>query len=159
MHQHAFPQKSAGVYFWGAQHCTVTDLEIAYSKPRYTPQCACGNQNGHRGVWMERGSDNLLTRFRVNAPLVHDVTLSWTEMHTVISEGWGMDLNVDHHRNSPYGELAAWTGCCAYACARFDYVFGHGLICMLDHAFECMQWNEGLTVHLPASSEAILPEG
>lgn len=90
----------------------MTDVEIAYSRPRHTPACDCGNQNGHRGVWLERGADNLVTRFRVSSPLVHDVTLSWTEMHTVVSEGWGEDLNVDNHRNSPYGGSRWGLGVC-----------------------------------------------
>jgi hypothetical protein len=38
----------AGVYFWGTQHCTVTDFEMAYDKRRATEECNCGNQNGHR---------------------------------------------------------------------------------------------------------------
>jgi hypothetical protein len=56
---------------------------------------------------MERGADNLVTRFKVWHPLVHDVTVSWTEAHSVISNGWGADFNGDHHRNSPFATL--WT--------------------------------------------------
>ena len=40
----------AGVYFWGTQHCTVTDFEMAFDKKRATEECNCGNQNGHRCV-------------------------------------------------------------------------------------------------------------
>jgi hypothetical protein len=95
----------AGVYFWGTQHCTVTGVEITATQSRATPACNCGNQHGHRGVWMERGADNLVTRFNSSIPMVHDITVSWTEQHSVVTEGTGQDVNFDHHRNLPYANL------------------------------------------------------
>lgn len=44
-----------GVYTWGSVFCTISDLTLTNSKQRAW-------YNGHRGVWMEHGSDSMLTR-------------------------------------------------------------------------------------------------
>lgn len=45
-----------GVYFWGTAFCTIEDLVLAA-----TPRVRAW-QNGHRGIWLEHGSDNMLRK-------------------------------------------------------------------------------------------------
>ena len=96
----------AGVYLWGAQSCAVDNVRIATTRPRgNASDPTIGNQNGHRGVWLEHGADNLVRGLRVESPFTHDVTVSWTEQGTVVAASSGADLNIDHHRTAPFGNL------------------------------------------------------
>ena len=45
-----------GVYFWGTVFCTLDDLELVSTPVQR------GWFNGHRGVWLEHGSDNLMKK-------------------------------------------------------------------------------------------------
>ena len=43
-----------GLYLWGCVFCSVEGLELADApEPR-------GTEAGHRGVWLEHGSDTLM---------------------------------------------------------------------------------------------------
>jgi hypothetical protein len=44
-------------------------------------------------------------RFRIGDTYQHDISLSSFEQGSVISEGSGLDLNIDFHRSVPYGNL------------------------------------------------------
>lgn len=45
-----------GVYFWGTARCTIEGLELTSSpSPR-------GQMEGHRGVWLEHGGDNMMKK-------------------------------------------------------------------------------------------------
>jgi len=85
----------AAVYWWGTQSCSVESVVIDATEPRgnYSNPTIM-NQNGHRGVWLEHGSDNLVRNLSVLAPYTHDVTVSWTEQGTVVSSSDGADLNI-----------------------------------------------------------------
>ncbi|KAF8072832.1 hypothetical protein HT031_000492 [Scenedesmus sp. PABB004] len=87
-----------GVYLWGCTFTTIDDLRLSNSAPR-------GWLNGHRGIWMEHGSDCLVKNFVITHRFVHDVTVAGTEHGSVFSGGRGLDLNLDAHRSSPYANL------------------------------------------------------
>lgn len=48
-----------------------------------------GYDNGHRGIWLERGQDNLIANFRLDARMYHDLSVSFYEHGTVFVNGTG----------------------------------------------------------------------
>lgn len=48
-----------------------------------------GYDNGHRGIWLERGQDNLITNFKVLTKLYHDTSVSFYEHSTAFVNGSG----------------------------------------------------------------------
>jgi hypothetical protein len=61
--------------------------------------------NGHHGIDVSHGTENLVTGFDVQTKIVHDTTVEWYALHTVFSKGRGIDLNMDHHREANYSSL------------------------------------------------------
>jgi hypothetical protein len=51
--------------------------------------CCRGYDNGHRGIWLERGQDNLITNFKVDTMMYHDLSVSFYEQNTVFANGTG----------------------------------------------------------------------
>lgn len=88
-----------GVYFWGSAFCTIDGLTIANDGG------SRGWFNGHRGIWLEHGSDNLYIRFNQAVRFVHDISVAGTEQGSVFTQGYGADINLDHHRSSPFANL------------------------------------------------------
>ena len=39
---------------------------------------------------------------------IHDITVASGATLNVFNDGYGVDLNLDHHRAGPYGELIRW---------------------------------------------------
>ncbi|GBF90605.1 hypothetical protein Rsub_03177 [Raphidocelis subcapitata] len=76
-----------GVYFWGTVFCTIEGVDLV-STPSQR-----GWFNGHRGV------------FKINTRFIHDVSVSGTEHGSVFMDGYGFDLNLDHHRSAPYANM------------------------------------------------------
>ncbi|GBF97581.1 hypothetical protein Rsub_10717 [Raphidocelis subcapitata] len=87
-----------GFYSWGSAFCTVDGLRLGATESR-------GALDGHRGVWLERGSDNLVKNFRIDVRMAHDLTVADTEFGSVFMDGSGLDLAMDHHRGSPWSNL------------------------------------------------------
>jgi hypothetical protein len=51
---------------------------------------ACrGYSNGHRGIWLERGQDNLLSNFIIYTKMYHDISVSFYEHSTAFVNGTG----------------------------------------------------------------------
>src|SRR5207253_4830596 len=61
--------------------------------------------NGHHGIDIGRGTENLVTNFNVQTEFVHDISVEWYALHTVFSKGRGINLNMDHHREANYSSL------------------------------------------------------
>jgi len=68
-----------------------------------------GKATGHHGVSLA-GSFNLLERFTIDTFFIHDLTLS-NSFGCVISEGKGLDIKFDHHRQAPYENLCTEIDC------------------------------------------------
>jgi hypothetical protein len=48
-----------------------------------------GYSNGHRGIWLERGQDNLLANFNISTKMYHDISVSFYEHSTAFVNGTG----------------------------------------------------------------------
>ncbi|OAM89745.1 hypothetical protein AW736_10440 [Termitidicoccus mucosus] len=59
---------------------------------------------GHHGIYLS-GNDNLFTHFNIRLQFEHDITMGACSSGNVVSEGWGEDLCLDHHRRAPYENL------------------------------------------------------
>ena len=61
--------------------------------------------NGHHGIDVAFGVDNLVTDFHIKTRFAHDISVEWYALNTVFSNGDGVDLNMDHHREFNYSSL------------------------------------------------------
>jgi hypothetical protein len=52
-----------------------------------------GYSNGHRGIWLERGQDNLLANFNISTKMYHDISVSFYEHSTAFVNGTGKVRN------------------------------------------------------------------
>ena len=59
----------------------------------------------HHGFVVGRSSDCLFTRWRIEAPHVHGITVTWNAFGNVYSKGWGRDLAMDAHRAASFRNL------------------------------------------------------
>lgn len=87
-----------GIGLNGTHFCTLEGIRMFDSTPR-------GNENGHHGIDISYGSDNLVTNFAFYKDFLHDLSIEWYTHGNVFSEGFGTDLNLDHHRGAPFGNL------------------------------------------------------
>jgi hypothetical protein len=84
--------------------CTVSNVTLTTSASRAVGPDARG-ANGHHGIDVSHGTENLVTGFDVQTKIVHDISVEWYALHTVFSKGRGVDLNMDHHREANYSSL------------------------------------------------------
>ena len=84
--------------------CTVSNVTLTVTASRAVGADAHG-ANGHHGIDISHGTENLVTNFDVQTKFVHDISVEWYALHTVYSKGRGIDLNMDHHREANYSSL------------------------------------------------------
>ncbi len=84
--------------------CTLDGIRLTTSGSRATTPEAHG-ANGHHGIDIGHGTENLVTDFDVDTTFVHDISLEWYALHTVYSHGRGANLAMDHHREANYANL------------------------------------------------------
>jgi hypothetical protein len=86
-------------FFVGAYFCTLTDITFA-------TDCLPDDRDrtGHHGYYIG-GSDNLVTEFHIDQRFIHDISVGHNSVGNVMSNGWGMDLTLDHHKHTPYENL------------------------------------------------------
>lgn len=84
--------------------CTVSNVRLTTSANRAVAAEARG-ANGHHGIDVSHGTENLVYNFDVQTKFVHDISVEWYALHTVFSNGRGADLNMDHHREANYSSL------------------------------------------------------
>lgn len=80
----------------GTHFCTLAGIRMYDSKPR---------GGGHHGIDISFGADNLVTNFTMSKEFLHDVSIEWYTLGNVVSDGYGSDLNLDHHRGAAFGNL------------------------------------------------------
>lgn len=68
-------------YSWGMVFSTISGLEVASGNRGY--------DNGHRGIWLERGQDNLIEKFNFTTMMYHDLSVSFYEHSTAFVNGTG----------------------------------------------------------------------
>ena len=93
-----------GIDLSSTNFCTVENVTLTTSASRAVGADARG-ANGHHGIDVGRGTENLVTNFNVQTKFVHDISVEWYALHTVFSQGRGIDLNMDHHREANYSSL------------------------------------------------------
>ena len=81
---------SAGCHF-----CNISNTTFTSDK----------NRSGHHGIWVAGCSDNLITDFKFKMKYEHDISVEGLALQNVFTSGEGVDLNFDHHRVGPYGNL------------------------------------------------------
>ena len=99
-----------GVDLNGTNFCTVRNVVLTTSKSRAESPAVRGT-NGHHGIDVGHGTENLVTNFDVRTRLVHDISVEWYALHTVFANGRGVDLNMDHHREANYSTLFSNLDC------------------------------------------------
>jgi hypothetical protein len=103
--------------------CTVTNVTLTTSASRAVGDPGRGPRrgspagveaqgaNGHHGIDVSHGTENLVTHFDVQTKFVHDISVEWYALHTVFANGRGVDLNMDHHREANYSSLFSNLDC------------------------------------------------
>jgi hypothetical protein len=99
-----------GVDLSSTNFCTVNNVVLTTSKSRAVEASARG-ANGHHGIDVGHGTENLITNFDVRTQFVHDISVEWYALHTVFSNGKGINLNMDHHREANYSTLFSNLDC------------------------------------------------
>lgn len=99
-----------GVDLNSTNFCMVRDVVLTTSKTRAV-EAQARNTNGHHGIDISHGTENLVTGFNVQTRFVHDISVEWYALHTVFSNGRGVDLNMDHHREANYSTLFSNLDC------------------------------------------------
>lgn len=59
---------------------------------------------GHHGIQCKHAEDNLVTRFEMAASYIHDLTVEHAAGN-VFAAGNGVNVNFDHHKDTPYENL------------------------------------------------------
>jgi hypothetical protein len=107
----------SSVACWGCTFTTFEDIELTASASPFSrgkwglevgPFGTAGTGgvfDGHRGLWLDRGSDNLVQRLNTTARIVHDFSMQGAESGTVVREVRAPDFNIDFHRGLPYANL------------------------------------------------------
>lgn len=81
-----------------AYFCSVENVTIDANYNR-------GAYNGHHGIDVSRGRDNLVTDCTFRAKQVHDFSFEWYTTSTVLRRAKGTDVNIDFHRSAPFANL------------------------------------------------------
>ena len=92
----------------GTNFCTVRNVKLTTSAPRAVD---AHGWNGHHGIDVGNGTENLVTGFDIQTTFVHDIAVEWHALHTVFSHGHGVDLAMDHHREANYSSLFSDLDC------------------------------------------------
>jgi len=96
-----------GVDLNSTNFCTLRNVTLTTSASRADGQ----DNNGHHGIDVSHGTENLVTNFDIQTKMVHDISVEWYALHTVFSNGRGVDLNMDHHREANYSSLFSNLDC------------------------------------------------
>ncbi len=99
-----------GISLDATNFCTVSNVTLTTTASRAV-NAAAGGANGHHGIDVAHGTENLVTNFDVQTKFVHDISVEWYALHTVFSKGRGVDLNMDHHREANYSSLFSELDC------------------------------------------------
>ena len=99
-----------GLDFNSTNFCTVRDVRLTTSSSRAVNDDSRG-ANGHHGIDISYGTENLVTNFNIETKFVHDISVEWYALHTVFASGRGQDLNMDHHREANYSSLFSNLNC------------------------------------------------
>ncbi|PSC76612.1 3-hydroxyisobutyrate dehydrogenase family isoform B [Micractinium conductrix] len=96
-----------GIFMHSVDHSTIQDVLVNVTRPRTWTNLAAGphHVSGHHPVSLLHGHHNLLSRVAVGTTYSHDITVGRATTSNVISQAAGFNLNLDHHRGGPFGNL------------------------------------------------------
>lgn len=87
-----------GVIMGASRFCTVENFTVRAAKRT--------GLTGHHALWAtSRTQDALFRRFDLKTTYVHDLTVEGFANGNVFTQGRGIAVNCDHHRNAPYENL------------------------------------------------------
>ena len=99
-----------GIDLNSTNFCTVRNVTLTTSESRAVGEGG-RDGNGHHGIDISHGTENLVTDFDVRTKFVHDISVEWYALHSVFKNGRGVDLNMDHHREANYSSLFSNLDC------------------------------------------------
>lgn len=82
----------------------MSDVRCGVTAARTNPQYPNARQ-GHHPLSITESRGVMLRRFELRNTYIHDVTVTSGSSLNVIMDGKGVDLNLDHHRTAPWGNL------------------------------------------------------
>ncbi len=102
-----------GLGLYGTSFCTVSGITLGVTANRADDpngraplnMPGLNGWNGHHGIDLSHGIDNLVTDFHIRTRFIHDISVEWYSLNTVYSNGEGIDLNMDHHREFNFSSL------------------------------------------------------
>ncbi|PSC69036.1 band 7 [Micractinium conductrix] len=92
------------LFFTHMQRSTLRGITVGVTAPRTNPRWPDA-YNGHHAISVTEAHSNLVAEFRVATRWIHDVTVASGASLNVFTQGGGADLNIDHHRAGPFGNL------------------------------------------------------
>ncbi|MGC4074855.1 MAG: glycosyl hydrolase family 28-related protein [Nibricoccus sp.] len=92
-----------GVNIMACQN-TVDGVRITADPERELPQKMTKAWTGHHAIQCKKAEDNLVTHFTLETAYVHDLSVEHASGN-VFANGRGVDLNFDHHKDTPYENL------------------------------------------------------
>ena len=87
-----------------ASSCTIDGVRLTADSARAIKEGGVPDCTGHHGIQLKRAEDNLVTRFDIAAPYIHDLSVELASGN-VFAGGRGRDLCFDHHKAVPYENL------------------------------------------------------
>jgi hypothetical protein len=91
-----FKNMDLGLSLQNAHLSNITNIEFTSDFER----------GGHHGLWVTGNSnDNLISKFNFGNSFVHDISVESFASMNVFEKGKGINLNFDHHRVAPFGNL------------------------------------------------------
>jgi hypothetical protein len=83
---------------------TIDGIVITADPGRGTKDAGVAECTGHHGIQCKTAEDNLVMNFNFFTSYVHDVSVEHASGN-VWKHGRGVDLNFDHHKDTPYENL------------------------------------------------------
>ena len=62
-------------------------------------------RTGHHAIWFRNASDNLITECEFDTKYFHDISVELHARQNVFSKCFGIDVNLDHHRGTPFANV------------------------------------------------------
>jgi hypothetical protein len=81
-----------GINFNGTKSSTVTGIRLT-------------GRGGHHGLRVTNAADNLFTDFAIENTSIHDITFQGGANGNVFSNGLGVDICFDYHKDTSYNNL------------------------------------------------------
>ena len=89
-----------GETFIYSSKCTIDGIILPQRNYPY------GSFTGHHGIaFVFNAMDNMVTNFNIDSKFHHDFANSHLCHHNVVRNGRGIDINFDHHRDTPFSNL------------------------------------------------------